>query len=96
MPLNGSHLSPYPINDGRGSIYRPDLGFTRSRSPSIIASFGLEGDAYAGRKVDSAKPAGLGGLQNGDIITASQRFRCSIWVISGMRCFAQEINPRFN
>ncbi len=56
----------------RGSIYRPDLGFTPvTITPSIIASFGLEGDrGVLALEVDSAKPAGLGGLQNGDIITA--------------------------
>jgi serine protease Do len=56
----------------RGSIYRPDLGFTPvTITPSITASFGLEGDrGVLALQVDSAKPAGLGGLQNGDIITA--------------------------
>ena len=56
----------------RGSIYRPDLGFTPvTITPSIVASFGLEGDrGVLALGVDSAKPAGLGGLQNGDIITA--------------------------
>ncbi|HKY72411.1 MAG TPA: trypsin-like peptidase domain-containing protein [Nitrospira sp.] len=56
----------------RGSIYRPDLGFTPvTITPSIMASFGLEGDrGVLALQVDSAKPAGLGGLQNGDIITA--------------------------
>jgi S1-C subfamily serine protease len=56
----------------RGSIYRPDLGFTPvTITPSVMASFGLEGDrGVLALQVDSAKPAGLGGLQNGDIITA--------------------------
>ena len=56
----------------RGSIYRPDLGFTPvTITPSIMASFGLDGDrGVLALQVDSAKPAGLGGLQNGDIITA--------------------------
>lgn len=56
----------------RGSIYRPDLGFTPvTITPSIMASFGLEGDrGVLALQVDSAKPAGVGGLQNGDIITA--------------------------
>ena len=56
----------------RGSIYRPDLGFTPvTITPSIMASFGLEGDrGVLALNVDSAKPAGVGGLQNGDIITA--------------------------
>jgi len=56
----------------RGSIYRPDLGFTPvTITPSIMASFGLDGDrGVLALNVDSAKPAGVGGLQNGDIITA--------------------------
>ncbi|HLZ33623.1 MAG TPA: trypsin-like peptidase domain-containing protein [Nitrospira sp.] len=56
----------------RGSIYRPDLGFTPiTINPSIMASFGLEGDrGVLALQVDAAKPAGVGGLQNGDIITA--------------------------
>lgn len=56
----------------RGSIYRPDLGFIPvTITPSVMASFGLEGDrGVLALEVDSAKPAGLGGLQNGDIITA--------------------------
>jgi serine protease Do len=56
----------------RGSIYRPDLGFTPvTITSSVMASFGLEGDrGVLALQVDSAKPAGLGGLQNGDIITA--------------------------
>ncbi len=56
----------------RGSIYRPDLGFTPiTITPSIMASFGLEGDrGVLALQVDAAKPGGVGGLQNGDIITA--------------------------
>ena len=56
----------------RGRNYRPDLGFTPvTITPSIMASFGLEGDrGVLALNVDSAKPAGVGGLQNGDIITA--------------------------
>lgn len=56
----------------RGSIYRPDLGFTPvTITPSVMASFGLEGDrGVLALQVDVAKPAGIGGLQNGDIITA--------------------------
>lgn len=56
----------------RGSIYRPDLGFTPvTITPSVMASFGLEGDrGVLALQVDAAKPAGVGGLQNGDIITA--------------------------
>ena len=56
----------------RGSIYRPDLGFTPvTITPSIVASFGLDGDrGVLALQVDAAKPAGAGGLQSGDIITA--------------------------
>ena len=56
----------------RGSIYRPDLGFTPiTITPSIMASFGLEGDrGVLALQVDAAKPGAVGGLQNGDIITA--------------------------
>lgn len=56
----------------RGSIYRPDVGFTPvTITPSIIASFGLEGDhGVLALQVDAAKPGGVGGLQSGDIITA--------------------------
>ncbi|WP_455377860.1 S1C family serine protease [Petrachloros mirabilis] len=56
----------------RGSIYRPDVGFTPvTITPSIIASFGLDGDyGVLALQVDADKPGGVGGLQNGDIITA--------------------------
>ncbi len=56
----------------RGSIYRPDLGFIPvTITPSIMATFGLEGDrGVLALQVEGAKPAGVGGLQNGDIITA--------------------------
>jgi serine protease Do len=56
----------------RGSIYRPDLGFIPvTITPSIMASFGLEGDrGVLALQVDAAKPAAIGGLQDGDIITA--------------------------
>ena len=56
----------------RGSIYRPDLGFIPvTITPSIMATFGLEGDhGVLALQVDGAKSAGTGGLQNGDVITA--------------------------
>jgi S1-C subfamily serine protease len=56
----------------RGSIYRPDLGFTPvTVTPSIMATFGLDGDrGVLVLQVDHAKPASAGGIQNGDIITA--------------------------
>ncbi len=56
----------------RGSVLRPELGFTPvTLTPSIMASFGLEGDrGVLVLNIDAAKSNGLGGLQNGDIITA--------------------------
>lgn len=56
----------------RGSIYRPDLGFIPvTITPSIMSSFGLEGErGVLALDVDAAKPAGIAGLQSGDIITA--------------------------
>jgi len=56
----------------RGSIYRPDIGFTPvTVTPSIMASFGLDGDrGVLALQVDDAKAGGVGGLQDGDIITA--------------------------
>ncbi|WP_173048487.1 S1C family serine protease [Nitrospira sp. KM1] len=56
----------------RGSIYRPDLGFTPlTVSPSLMASLGLEGDrGVLALKVDTTQAAGMGGLQEGDVITA--------------------------
>jgi serine protease Do len=56
----------------RGSVLRPELGFTPvTLTPSIMASFGLEGDrGVLVLNVDATKSDGLGGLQNGDIITA--------------------------
>ena len=79
----------------RGSIYRPDLGFTPvTITPSIIASFGLEGDrGVLALEVDSAKPAALAGLQNGDIITAVDSIRCTTWEISGMRASSSGDQP---
>ena len=56
----------------RGSVTRPDFGFTPvTVTPSIAASFGLEVDrGILVLNVDSAKPAGASGLQTGDVITA--------------------------
>jgi serine protease Do len=56
----------------RGSVLRPGLGFTPvTITPSIMASFGLEGDrGVLALNVEQASPATVGGLQNGDIITA--------------------------
>jgi serine protease Do len=56
----------------RGSVLRPELGFTPvTLTPSIMASFGLEGDrGVLILSVDAAKSPALAGLQNGDIITA--------------------------
>ena len=56
----------------RGSIYRPDLGFIPiTITPSIMASFELEGDrGVLALQVDESKPGGVGGLRSGDIITA--------------------------
>ena len=56
----------------RGSVLRPELGFTPvTLTPSIMASFGLEGDrGVLVLNVDATKPAAVAGLQQGDIITA--------------------------
>ena len=56
----------------RGSVLRPDFGFTPvTITASIMASFGLEGDrGVLALHVEPAGPAAIGGLQNGDIITA--------------------------
>jgi S1-C subfamily serine protease len=56
----------------RGSIYRPDLGFTPvTVTPSIMATFGLDGDrGVLVLQVDQSKAGGASGFQNGDIITA--------------------------
>lgn len=56
----------------RGSVLRPDFGFTPvTITPSIMASFGLEGDrGVLALNVEPKGPAAVGGLQNGDIITA--------------------------
>jgi len=56
----------------RGSVQRPDFGFTPvTVTPSLAASFGLEADrGVLALNVDPAKPAGVAGLQSGDVITA--------------------------
>jgi len=56
----------------RGSVLRPDLGFTPvTITASIMASFGLEGDrGVLALNLEPAGPTAAGGLQNGDIITA--------------------------
>jgi S1-C subfamily serine protease len=56
----------------RGSVLRPDFGFIPvTITPSIMASFGLEGDrGVLALNVEPKGPAAVGGLQNGDIITA--------------------------
>lgn len=55
----------------RGSVLRPDLGFTPvTITASILASFGMEGNH--GVLALNAEPGGLavvGGLQNCDIMT---------------------------
>lgn len=61
----------------RGSIYRPDLGFIPiTITPSIMASFGLDGDrGVLALQVDDSKSGGVGGLKNGDIITAVDQYQ---------------------
>jgi serine protease Do len=56
----------------RGSVLRPDLGFTPvTITPSIMASFGLDGDrGVLALNVEPGGPAAVGGLQSGDIVTA--------------------------
>ncbi|KAF4515903.1 hypothetical protein B566_EDAN000139 [Ephemera danica] len=56
----------------RGTISRPDFGFTPvTVTPSIAASFGLDAErGILALNVDPAKGAGAAGLQTGDIITA--------------------------
>ena len=56
----------------RGSVLRPDLGFTPvTITASIMASFGLEGDrGVLALNVEPAGSSAVGGLQSGDIITA--------------------------
>lgn len=56
----------------RGSISRPDFGFTPvTITPSVAASFGLDAErGILALNVDPAKIAGMTGLQTGDIITA--------------------------
>jgi S1-C subfamily serine protease len=56
----------------RGSVLRPDFGFTPvTITASIMASFELEGDrGVLALNVEPEGPAAVGGLRNGDIITA--------------------------
>jgi serine protease Do len=56
----------------RGTISRPDFGFTPvTVTPSIAASFGLDAErGILALNVDPAKVAGVAGLQTGDVITA--------------------------
>lgn len=56
----------------RGTISRPDFGFTPvTVTPSIAASFGLDAErGILALNVDPAKVAGMAGLQTGDVITA--------------------------
>ena len=56
----------------RGSVTRPDFGFTPvTVTPSVAASFGLEMDrGILVLNVDPSKAGGLSGLQAGDVITA--------------------------
>jgi serine protease Do len=56
----------------RGTISRPDFGFTPvTVTPSIAASFGLDAErGILALNVDPAKVAGAAGLQTGDVITA--------------------------
>jgi serine protease Do len=56
----------------RGSVTRPDFGFTPvTVTPSIAASFGLDADrGILVLNVDPSKVGALSGLQAGDVITA--------------------------
>ena len=56
----------------RGSVFRPDLGFTPvTVTPSVAASFNLYVDrGVLAVQVDPLKPAAKAGLQDGDVITA--------------------------
>lgn len=56
----------------RGSVLRPHLGFTPATiTPSIMASFGLEGDrGVLALHVEPTSLSAIAGLQNEDIITA--------------------------
>lgn len=56
----------------RGSVSRPDLGFTPiTVTPSVAASFGLELDrGILVLNLDASKAAAMSGLQAGDVITA--------------------------
>ena len=54
----------------RGSVYRPDLGFTPvTVTPSIIAAFNLEVDrGVLAVQVEPSKVGAEAGIQNGDVI----------------------------
>jgi serine protease Do len=56
----------------RGSVSRPDLGFTPiTVTPSVAASFGLELDrGILVLNLDASKAAAVSGLHAGDVITA--------------------------
>ncbi len=56
----------------RGAVTRPDFGFVPvTVTSSLAASFGLDADrGVLALNVDPAKPAGVAGLQSGDVITA--------------------------
>lgn len=56
----------------RGSVTRPDFGFTPvTVTPSVAASFGLDADrGILVVNLDSSKTAAASGLQDGDVITA--------------------------
>lgn len=59
----------------RGSVLRPNLGFTPvTITASIMASFELEGDrGVLVLNIEPSGPAAIGGLQQGDIITAVEQ-----------------------
>lgn len=56
----------------RGSVARPDFGFTPvTVTPSVAASFGLDADrGILVMNVDPSKAGAISGLETGDVITA--------------------------